>query len=282
MTQATAPPPAKPLPPPSKAPPPAANGAPKRALGVGGGVKAACQIVVTYGPGGSGKSTLCSLVKELGLRPLFVDIERGTGALDVLRVEPDTFQEVRDVLHDDAMWANHDVAVVDSLTKLEEITLRHVLDTIKTEGGKTATSIESYGFGKGFSYVYEAFLQVLGDLDRLQRMGKHILCTAHECTASVPNPSGEDFIRYEPRLQSPKSGKASIRHKVKEWCDHLLFIGYDVAVSEEGKGLGGGTRTIYPCEMPTHWAKTRKVGLRDNVIYTEGSTEIWKKLFNKE
>ena len=29
-----------------------------------------------------------------------------------------------------------------------------------------------------------------------------------------PNPAGEDWLRYEPRLQSPNSGKASIRLRV--------------------------------------------------------------------
>src|SRR5690606_13160109 len=139
--------------------------------------------------------------------------------------------------------------------------------------------IEGYGFGKGLTHLYETFLQVLGDLDGMIRRNKFVICTAHECTANVPNPAGEDWIRYEPRLQSPASGKNSIRHRVKEWCDHLLFVGYDVAV-EDGKGVGAGTRTIYPCELPICMAKSRD--LADPIPYPKGSANLWKKLLNKE
>lgn len=236
-----------------------------------------------YGPGGVGKTKLCSLIDQIGVRPYFVDVEGGSMRLNVKRAKPvpATFQEVRDILHDNNLWSQYDAVVIDSFTKLEELALRHVLDTVKTEGGKSCTSIEGYGYGKGFSYVYETFLQVLGDLDALHRAGKFILATAHECTANVPNPNGDDWIRYEPRLQSPASGKSSIRHKVKEWCDHLLFVGYDVAVNEDGKGRGGATRTIFPSERPTHWAKSRS-GLTSPLVYNDGSPEIWQQLFPKE
>src|SRR5690606_3301613 len=99
-----------------------------------------------------------------------------------------------------------------------------------------------------------------------------------DCTANVPNPAGDDFLRYEPRLQSPTSGKASIRHRVKEWCDHLLYIGYDVFVKDE-KAQGCGTRTIYAQEMPTHWAKSRT--LSDPVPYPKGDVTIWQHIFGE-
>ncbi len=103
---------------------------------------------------------------------------------------------------------------------------------------------------------------------------------AHECTANVPNPSGEDWIRYEPRLQSPPSGKGSIRHRVKEWCDHLLFIGFDVHVDSDGKGQGAGTRTIHPVEYPTHWAKSRE--LAEPIPYYRNDAELWRQLFQRK
>jgi hypothetical protein len=78
----------------------------------------------------------------------------------------------------------------------------------------------------------------------------------HDCTSTVPNPAGEDWLRYEPRLQSPNSGKASIRLRVREWADHVLFVGYDVA-AKDGKGKGSGTRTLYRAELPHCMAKSR-------------------------
>jgi len=112
-------------------------------------------------------------------------------------------------------------------------------------------------------------------LDTHYKAGINVVLICHDCTTNVPNPSGDDFIRYEPRMQSPTSGKNSIRSLLKEWADHLLFIGYDVSV-KDGKGEGSGTRTIYPAEMPTHLAKSRI--LADPIVYEQGSDELWKNL----
>jgi hypothetical protein len=151
-----------------------------------------------------------------------------------------------------------------------------VVRNIKHEKGKPINGIEDYGWGKGLGHTYDEFIKIFGDLDSLVRDGLHVGCIAHECTERVPNPEGEDWIRYEPRLQSPKSGKDSIRHRVKEWCDHLLFVGYDIAIGEDGKGKGGGTRTIYPAEMPMWLAKSRT--LSASVPYEKGGVELWNLL----
>ena len=85
-----------------------------------------------------------------------------------------------------------------------------------------------------------------------------MILICHDCTATVPNPGGDDWLRFEPRLQSPSSGKSSIRLRVREWADHVLFVGYDLAV-KDGKGdpRTGSTRTIYPVERPHCMAKSR-------------------------
>ena len=80
----------------------------------------------------------------------------------------------------------------------------------------------------------------------------------------------------EPRLQSPASGKASIRLRVREWADHVLFIGYDVTV-KDGKGKGSGTRTIYPCELPFCMAKSRT--LAEPMPFPKYDTTLWTHLF---
>lgn len=270
---------------PRKPPPPApatANATPQRKVNfrIASGIEAANKKVVLFGPGGVGKSELCSLLIEKGIKPLFLDIDEGTKHLNVDRV-PDVsnFQDVRDALHDQALWENHGVVVLDSSTKLEEMISTWVVANIPHEKPeKRIRGIEDYGFGKGFTHIYEQFLLVLSDLDALYRRGKHIIITAHECTSNVPNPRGEDWIRYEPRLQSPPSGKSSIRLRIKEWCDYLAFIGYDTAVNESGKALGSGTRTIYLQELPFCMAKNR--GYSEPISYERGSHEFWDKILN--
>ena len=237
--------------------------------------------VVIYGPGGVGKTKLASLIAAYGVPPLYIDLEDGAKYLDVDCVEPtvSTWQELRSVLHDTNLLSNFGAIVLDSGTKAEELCIEHTLETVMHEKGHKVNSVEGYGFGKGLTHVYETFLQLLSDLDGVARMGKHVIVIAHECVATVPNPQGEDWIRYEPRLQSPASGKSSIRHRIKEWCDHLIYVGYDTSVDKEGKAKGGGSRTIYPTERPTHWAKSRT--LSSPIIYQDGDAELWKQLLKK-
>lgn len=241
-------------------------------------MQAKFQRVVVYGPGGVGKTELCANMKDVGLRPLFVDIGTGSGFLDVNRVEPApmTWEDLRAVLRDQELWRDYNAVVIDDLTTAEQLAVSWTLRNVKAErknGDALVNSIEGFGWGKGYTHVYETFLQLLGDLDAHIRQGRMVVCVAHECTARVPNPAGEDFIRYEPRLQNAEKG--NIRMRVKEWTDHLLFVGYDI-FSKDGKATGSGTRAVYPVEMPTHLAKSRL--LADPITYNRGSYELWTKL----
>lgn len=281
----TAPAPSKPAPRPGPKPP-APGGSPQggvsKSFSIKKGVTASAQKIVIYGPGGVGKTELASLIGEVGVTPLFIDIESGTQFLDVARVDPspETFEDIREAIRMARDTDSIGAIVIDSFTKAEELAVSFTIRTVKHEKkDKVVHSIEDYGFGKGYTHVFESFLLLLQELDAAHRAGKHIISICHECTASVPNPAGEDWIRYEPRLQSPASGKASIRHRVKEWCDHLLFVGFDTYVNEDGKGQGGGTRTIYPTEMATHWAKSRL--LSEPLAYDRGSADVWRLLLGK-
>lgn len=266
---------AKALPPPAKknggAPVEVAPPDPNRFAIVTGKIDSA-QRVTVYGPGGIGKSTLCALTPN----PVFLDIETGTNELNVPRVQGlRDFADVRECLQSTAL-DGFGTIVLDSITKLEELVVANVIATVPHEKGARVTSLEGYGFGKGFSHVYDKFLLLLADLDSQVRRGRHVVLIAHDCTADVPNPVGDDFIRYEPRLQNPKSGKSSVRNRVVEWSDHVVFIGYDV-VSQDGKGKGGGTRTIYTSEMPDHVAKSRRASMA--LPYNDATDgEIWSHL----
>ena len=65
---------------------------------------------------------------------------------------------------------------------------------------------------------------------------------------------------------------------MREWADHVLFIGYDVAVNKDGKGQGVGTRTLYPSELPHCMAKSRTCQLP--IPVGGDSAAIWRTLFN--
>ncbi len=211
---------------------------------------------MVYGPGGAGKSTLASLTPS----PVVLDVEGGTKGIEVARVLDgiETWQGLRECLQSDAL-DGYSTIVIDSVTKAEEMAVAHTLATVPNERGQRMRNLSEYGFGKGDRHLYDTFLHLLMDLDRHVRAGRNVVLVAHVCTTPVPNPMSDDWLQYQPRLQTTKKGDNSIRERTFEWCDHVLFLGYDVAVAEGGKGIGEGTRTIWTSERPTHRAKVRGV-----------------------
>jgi len=266
--------------PPLKMPPPAKNGAsaptttPAREFAITSGRISGPQRIVIYGPGGIGKSSLAALAPK----PVFLDVEHGTHEFDVCRAgEIETFADLRAVLQSRALDGFQTV-VIDTMTKAEEMAIGHTLKTTPHEKGQFVTSIEGYGFGKGLQHVYDTMILLLADLDSQVRRGRNVILLCHDCTADVPNPVGDDFIRYEPHLQAPKSGKASTRNRVIQWADHVLFVGYDV-IAKDGKGRGAGTRTIFTDELPDHIAKSRSVHAALPFTGPEDGA-IWDLIFN--
>lgn len=233
--------------------------------------------VVLYGPGGVGKSSTATMAPG----PVaFLDLDESMPVLrPQLPAERDvrivsgvsTWQDLRDALHAGG-WEEIRTLVIDSVTKAEELAAQHVLETVPLENGRKAQRLEDYGWGRQYGHTYDTFLALLGDLDAHVRAGRHVILIAHDCTTEVPNPAGPNWLRYEPRLQAPASGKNSIRLRVREWADHVLFCGYDVDV-HEGKGSGSGTRTLYPVELPHCMAKSRVADAA--VALAKGDASVW-------
>ena len=233
--------------------------------------------IVLYGPGGIGKTTLAASAPG----PVaFIDLDESMPVLrSQLPADRDirivsgvgVWQDLREALHSTG-WDDIKTIVIDSVTKAEELAGAWVLGNVPMENGKRAERLEDYGWGKQFGHIYDTFLTMLGDLDQHVRAGRNVILIAHDCTTEVPNPAGANWLRYEPRLQSPASGKNSIRLRVREWADHVLFCGYDVDV-QGGKGQGKGTRTIYPVELPHCMAKSRVADTA--MALTKGDVSIW-------
>lgn len=268
--------PKRPPKPPAK---PSANNEPSRqrpAFEIVQGVQSRGEKAVIYGPGGVGKTELASLLEDIDGPVLFLDLEDGTDHLDVSRVRVREWAALLDIVDDAAALSEYGAVVVDSLTKAEEFATAWVVENVPHETGGQVASIEGYGFGKGYVHIYGEFVALLSRLDAIARGGVHVVLICHECVANVPNPTGADWIRFEPRLQSPASGKSSVRHRVKEWADHVLFVAFDTNVSKDGKASGSGSRTIYPQERPGHLAKSRR--LDAPLPYRRGDGVLWHEM----
>lgn len=240
--------------------------------------------VVLYGTGGIGKTTCACLSSQVCGPTAFIDLDRSLGkiktSLNGCNIKTvagiETWDQLRAALHAD-IWGDFTTIVIDSITRAEELAMYWVLANVRHETGKPISRLEDYGYGKGYQHLYETILCLFGDLDQHWRRGKNIILIAHEITAEIPNPAGENFLRWEPRLFHQKNEKNSIRLKAKEWADHVLYLGYDLVASQEGKARGSGSRTIYPRELPWCTAKSRT--LSEPISFIEGDTELWKQLF---
>jgi len=248
-------------------------------LALATGVSKTAHRIVLYGTGGIGKSTLAAYLPA----PLFLDVESSTEFLEVaydseLRTAP-SWSMLRGKLAAIAQAPPKGVRsiVIDTASVAEELAKEHVIATRKTDKGRLVDSIEGFGWGKGWQFVYDEFNGLLADLDRIATLGVNVCLVAHEVSALVPYPAAEDFIRWEPLLYSgDKKGRGSTRERVKNWSDHVVFIGYDVHV-EDGKGSGSGTRTIWTQELPTHIAKSRVKQTSIN-FSLEDPSAIWREL----
>ncbi|MFA7279095.1 MAG: AAA family ATPase [Sterolibacterium sp.] len=268
---------------------PQIGAAPKKTFSIAAPVKSVERKTIVYGTGGVGKS---SLMARMPGTTVFIDLD---GSLPVIKdtlkdvdgndldlgvvTGVETWQDLRDFLHSPDCFKGVKNVVIDTLSKAEEMCLAHLLATKPHQDtGTPVNSIEGYGYGKGYQYLYEEFLNLFSDLDQLIRMGLNVGLICHDCTTEVLNPQGENYRRFEPRLQHPGSQKNSVRLKAKEWADHLLFISYDLAVNKDGKAKGGGSRTIYPVETP--WAMAKSRTLRDPIPYPEGDASLWAQIFS--
>lgn len=248
--------------------------------------KSAAHRVLLYGPGGIGKSTLAAAAPG---PVVFFDLDDSLGKIvDQLTDAGHDSQVIRGVNDWDGVrnslhlpgWDEVGTIVIDSATKAEELAVAHTIVTVEHEKGNAIECIDDYGWGKGYGHVYDTFLHLLGDLDVHVAAGRNVILVCHDCTSTVPNPQGEDWIRYEPRLQTSISGKSSIRLRLREWADHVLFLGYDVEV-KKGKGRGSSTRTLYPYELPHCMAKTRTDSAEAMVIEKRTGAEAWAMIFGK-
>jgi len=286
---AQAPPPRVAPPPPRVAPPGNGGQAPTpRQLNPGkfsisGGVEESAKRILEYGTGGIGKTTLASLLSQVGVEPVVIDIDSGSSHLDVQRLHGiSNWNDLRDAINSDIL-DGFGAIVLDTVTRAQRMAIEWVLENKPLDGRKEkAQDLEQYGFGKGYTHLVDTFTLLLQDLDRHVREGRHVILIAHDVVEKVPNPEGQDWIRWEPDLINYRN--ANLRAYIKNWCSHVLYVGYDISVGSKGeskgKAIGGGTRTIYASETSTIMAKSRPA-IEGGVPYNEGDAEIWRRIFQK-
>jgi len=218
--------------------------------------------ILIYAKAGLGKTTLASTAPGA----VFIALDDGSKKLNAPAIPGvESFTDLRDAISQAAkLIPAKGSLVIDTVTRAEALIEPHLLATIKTEKGVTATSMEAYGWGKGYRFLLEHYRLLLADLDNLIRAGRNVILLAQEAPARIANQDGIDYIEAGPQLYH--SNNASLRTETCAWVDYVLRIGYaDLTVTKEnqqaraGKVTGDRTRIIYSDGPLSFVAKSRPV-----------------------
>ncbi len=215
--------------------------------------KARGPIMVLYGPGGIGKSTLATSFPA----PVVIDIEDGLGEIKVDSFGPDVANSFENVMA--ALIAlstekhKFETLVIDSLDWLEPMVWQHAC---KENGWE---NIEKPGYGKGYAAALTHWREYLDALTYLRNEGMTIIQIAHSQIKKFDNPETDSYDRHEPKLRKEANGV------VIEHSDAVLFANYDVHTTSSDQGfnkkkvraIGQGERVLYTQERPSAVAKNR-------------------------
>lgn len=216
--------------------------------------------VVIDGVEGIGKSTFAAQFPE----PLFIDLEKGTDSMDVARTQmPETWEDLmqitKDVVADPSVCRT---LVVDTGDWAEHLCEAYVCRSQHVSG------IEDIGYGKGYTYLREAFADFLKALDNVIEAGVNVVICCHTQIKKFELPDEQGaYDRYELKLSK------QVSPLVREWCDIQLFANFKTyVVSTENnknhhKGTGGTKRVMYSSHTASWDAKNRH-GLPDEMEFS--------------
>ena len=220
--------------------------------------------VVLYGPEGIGKSTFASRFPD----PLFIDIENGTRYMDVLRIDPapQSWTELMEIIRElssEKYKDGFDTLVLDTADWAQRMCAETICASNKMQ------SIESFGYGRGYTYLAEEFGRLLNHLEMLIERGKNVVITAHAMMRKFEQPDEMgSYDRWELKLEK------KVAPLIKEWADLLLFANYKtmvINVDNKGAAQGknkvqGGARVMYTSHHPC-WDAKNRFGLPDELPF---------------
>ena len=209
------------------------------------GKQTRAQRVVLYGVESVGKSTFAAKFPN----PLFLDIEGGTSHLDVDRCEIGNWKQLTDALAE-AKATDYKTIVIDSADWAERLCVEDLLASTKK------SSIEDFGFGKGWVMVAERMSRFLSSVDQLIDAGKNVVLIAHSKIVRFEAPDAlAAYDRYELKLSKQSAPL------LKEFADELWFLRFKTKVSTtdsgKGKGICGKERILLTTHSAAYDAKTR-------------------------
>jgi hypothetical protein len=228
---------------------------PPRKLAIHSGRVAGPIVYLLFGVEGIGKSTFGAQSPD----PVFLDIERGTNELNVARVdEPEAGWTWTDVLESLRLLETeaHDrkTLVIDTLDELEALLWAHICKR------DSKSSIEDYGYGKGFQAALDEWRVFMAAIERLHsRRAMHVGLLAHAMVKTFKNPEGNDYDRYQPKMHEKAAGYLKSKSHVVLFANLETFAKKkdENSKSEKAKGISTGERLMFTQRTPAYDAKNR-------------------------
>lgn len=184
-------------------------------------------ISIVYGPHGVGKSTALSKLNDA----VFINIEDGLGSIEV-----DTLGECNsyDDFKNQVEWLldnehGKKVLVIDSVTELEILVRKHLIDKWKAKGIEDVDG----GFGKGYTYAAEEFLSIMQMMRALRDEKKmHIIFIGHEKVVECNLPGSEKYDKVTVNLNK------KILSNFSNMVDNMLYCRFVNDTKQEDRGFG--------------------------------------------
>lgn len=224
------------------------------------GTKKSPWAILIYGVPGVGKSTLASHAPN----PVFINLENGLERIGVDRTPHltswhDFFEAMK--------WAkesDYDTICIDTMSALEDLLILEILKEVNKGKDKEfhATTIndkEAFPYGAGGMVLKSKWAFVVNMIQKLQKVGKNVVCIAHESVQRYTNPDGEDYDRYSPNIH-----KRSVDYVISQ-MDGVFFCKYERVIRVKEGPMGKqikyaqdtGKRSIQTIEKVTALAKNR-------------------------
>lgn len=171
-----------------------------------------------------GKSTFGAAAEK----PIFIPTEDGLDA-----IETDAFdlcQSWEDVLACIGTLYSEDhgylTVVLDSGDWAEKLACKAICDREQVD------SIEGIGYGKGYVYTADLFLDMLAGLNALRLIkNMNIIIIAHSEVKRFDDPLADSYDRYQIKMHK------MIGKMCKEWADIIGFAQIDSVTTEESVGF---------------------------------------------
>lgn len=216
------------------------------------GVRVGPPRLVVHGPKGIGKTSFAAEAPN----PIILPTEDGLGVLDtpafpLMKSYAEVEQAIGALVKDDH---NFQTAIVDSFDWLEPLIWA---ETCKRH---EESSIESFGYGKGYIFAADVWREFFDGLNALrEKRGMAIMLLGHTATKRYEPPDTEPYDRYMLKLHQRASDL------LVEWADGVLFVDYKKYIVKDdagfnqknNRGISDGTRVLYTEERPSHIAKNR-------------------------